>query len=550
MADIAANREAAKVKVRRAIARRTDDPAERKRMFAALKTDQWASDPFLARQMRKHWKRGRNHTHDQIVVRADQYNTMVDGRGRLWLSRSRTRAPQDDQDPAVHDGRADGHAAADPARRSSRGALPDRRRRRCASSQRPCGEATVGVDKGYTEALTDSDGHPHGTRLGVLLTTESDRLKERNRRRAKLRSIANTAAQRGDHAKAHRIKVNNLGTVKRDRQAARHRARVRTEIFTAVHEVVDKAATIVAEDLTKRFAGRKKLGKNINRRLAAWTKGVTAEALEERVGAQRFCARSRQRRLHLTNLSPLRRLRPPQRGPVSLHSVRGGVAGRRERRDQHPAQSQRPRHRPAHPTPAGEADPAGPDRSPPDQTAGPGLQPGHHGRAESETSEPLNNEQHSRKQTPAVIRTHNAGSLRADGRRHDGDARRVGGPPARPRRCHLRRPARRLRRRPGGLPRGGRARAAQRVLRQGHRRGDPPPRGQREPRAADRRGRGHRERAGGALRGGAAAAAGGRPDRGRRRHPAQVPLPGPAPRAARRRRCGCARGPTSSPAPC
>ena len=69
------------------------------------------------------------------------------------------------------------------------------------------------------------------------------------------------------------------GTVKRDRQAARAPRAVRTEIFTAVHAVVDKAATVVAEDLTKRFAGRKTLGKNINRRLAAWTKGVTAEAL-------------------------------------------------------------------------------------------------------------------------------------------------------------------------------------------------------------------------------------------------------------------------------
>jgi IS605 OrfB family transposase len=150
---------------------------------------------------------------------------------------------------------------------------------RMRSSQRPCGQRTLGVDKGYTEALTDSDGGHHGTSLGRLLTSESDRLKERNRRRAKLRSMANTAALRGDHAKAHRIRSHNLGAVKRDRQAARHRARVRTEIFTAVHRIVDKAAAVVAEDLTKRFAGRKTLGKNVNRRLAAWTKGVTAEAL-------------------------------------------------------------------------------------------------------------------------------------------------------------------------------------------------------------------------------------------------------------------------------
>jgi IS605 OrfB family transposase len=278
MADIAANLEAAKVEVRRAISRRTRDPAERRRMFTALRADQWASDPFLARQMRKHCKRGRNRTHNQIVVRADKYNTRVDGRGRLWLAvpglerrkmaripLSTTVAPTGTLRLILRGGRVEVHYQIDAAQ--------------LRSSQRPCGDGTIGVDKGYTEALTDSDGQPHGARLGELLSSESDRLKERNRRRAMLRSIANTAAMRGDHAKAHRIKVNNLGTIKRDRQAARHRARVRTEIFTAVHEVVDKAATVVAEDLTKTFTGRKKLGKNINRRLAAWTKGVTAEAL-------------------------------------------------------------------------------------------------------------------------------------------------------------------------------------------------------------------------------------------------------------------------------
>jgi IS605 OrfB family transposase len=148
------------------------------------------------------------------------------------------------------------------------------------SSQRPCGTAEVGVDKGYTEALTDSDGNHHGTRLGSLLTAESDRIKERNRRRAKLRSVTNSAALRGDRAKADRIARNNLGTIKRDRRAAKHQAQVRTEIFTAVHAVVDKASTVVAEDLTKTFAGRKPLGSNMNRRLAGWTKGVTAEALK------------------------------------------------------------------------------------------------------------------------------------------------------------------------------------------------------------------------------------------------------------------------------
>ncbi|MFE9690918.1 RNA-guided endonuclease TnpB family protein [Micromonospora sp. NPDC005806] len=278
VADIAANLEAAKAHVRPAISRRTNDPAERKRMFTALKADRWANDPFLARHMRKHWKRGRNRTHDQIVVRADQHHTVADARGRLWLAvpglerrkmvkiaLSTTVAPTGTLRLILRRGRVEVHYQIDASQ--------------MRSSQRPCGDRTIGVDKGYAEALTDSDGDPHGTGLGQLLTSESDRLKDRNRRRAKLRSIANTAVLRGDHAKAHRIRANNLGTVKRDRQAARHRAKVRTEIFTAVHRVVDKAATVIAEDLTKRFAARKTLGKNVNRRLAAWTKGVTAEAL-------------------------------------------------------------------------------------------------------------------------------------------------------------------------------------------------------------------------------------------------------------------------------
>ncbi len=276
--DIAASLEAAKVEVRRAVSRRTDDPVERRRMFTALKADRWAGDPFLARQMRQHWRRGKNRTHDQIVVRADQHNTVTDGRGRLWLSvpglepRKMVRIPLSTTVAPtgtlrlILRGRVEVHYQIDPAA--------------MRSSRRPCGQATIGVDKGYTEVLTDSDGQPHGTRLGELLISESDRLKERNRRRARLRSIANNAAGRGDHAKARRIKAHNLGTVKRDRQAAQHRAQVRTEVFTAVHEVVAKAATIVAEDLTTRFAGRKKLGKNMNRCLAGWTKGVTAEALK------------------------------------------------------------------------------------------------------------------------------------------------------------------------------------------------------------------------------------------------------------------------------
>ncbi|WP_208869767.1 RNA-guided endonuclease TnpB family protein [Micromonospora cremea] len=280
MADIAAARESAKTQVRRAIRRRTGDQAEQRRLFGLLKADRWVDDPYLSRQMRSHWRRGHNRTHNQIVVRADQHHTRADEGGRLWLAvpglvrrqmvripLNTTVAPTGTLRLILRGDRVEIHYQIDAATMKT--------------SQRPCGTATLGVDKGYTEALTDSDGNHHGDRLGQLLTAESDRIKERNRRRAKLRSIANTAARRGDQAKAERIATINLGTIKRNRQAARHRGRVRTEIFTAVHQVVDKAAVVVAEDLTKTFTGRKQFGRNTNRRLAAWTKGVTAQALKD-----------------------------------------------------------------------------------------------------------------------------------------------------------------------------------------------------------------------------------------------------------------------------
>ncbi|MGO4429767.1 zinc ribbon domain-containing protein, partial [Streptomyces sp. MCAF7] len=96
---------------------------------------------------------------------------------------------------------------------------------------------------------------------------------------ARLRAVAEKAENRGDPAKAKRIRDNNLGTIKRDRRTTAWKCRVRDITFKAVHAVVDKANIIVAEDLTKTFSSRKQLGKNTNRRLAAWTKGITAEAL-------------------------------------------------------------------------------------------------------------------------------------------------------------------------------------------------------------------------------------------------------------------------------
>jgi hypothetical protein len=87
IADIAASRESAKVRVRRAIWAHTAVEAERKRLYTALRHDRWTSDRWLCRQMRKHWKRGRSRTRNQIIVRSDQYRAFTLGEcADVWLA--------------------------------------------------------------------------------------------------------------------------------------------------------------------------------------------------------------------------------------------------------------------------------------------------------------------------------------------------------------------------------------------------------------------------------------------------------------------------------
>ena len=98
------------------------------------------------------------------------------------------------------------------------------------------------------------------------------------------------------------------------------------------------------------------------------------------------------------------------------------------------------------------------------------------GRRPTPTSGPRSSPDRTTRGDHSVIRTHDAGTLTAANVGRDRHARRLGGPPARPRRGGLHRPARGQRRRPGRDPRrGGRAQPAQRVLPQGHRRGRPAP---------------------------------------------------------------------------
>jgi IS605 OrfB family transposase len=262
--DIKANREAAKVKAKRSIPRHTQDKQEQKQLFSLLKSDKWMDNRYLSRIMRQVWHRGHNHTYNQIIVRSDDY-TVFTLNGKVWIKipslikgkriaipLSTDVAPKGNLRIILRNNKVEVHYAVEVIKTND------------------CGTQTIGVDKGFTEALTDSEGVHHGVTLGAVLSKESDKLKIKYQRRNKLQAIAK---------KKPHVNQYNLGRKKLDNQKIKHQSIVKTIVHNAVNRVVDKAAVIVAEDLTSPIAG-KKFGKDVSRRMSSWTKGVMAQAIE------------------------------------------------------------------------------------------------------------------------------------------------------------------------------------------------------------------------------------------------------------------------------
>ena len=266
--NIKANRESAKEKVRTTLYKTVVDDQERLARYKKLSSDQWISDNYLRRVMRKHWKHGRNHTNNQIVVRSDNYTTFQLG-GCAWLKipglqkGKRIAIPLNTRvEPSgtlrliLQEGIIEVHYTIE------------------AKETENCGEETIGIDKGYTEVCVDSDGCHYGKELGKTLSTHSDQLKNKYQARNQLRAIATNKPHKNKN-----IINNNLGRKKLNRQARKVHSQIKDIIYQATHKLMAKAKVIAVEDLTTPITGSK-LSKNINRRLSAWTKGVIAKALD------------------------------------------------------------------------------------------------------------------------------------------------------------------------------------------------------------------------------------------------------------------------------
>lgn len=229
--------------------------------------------------MRKHFRHDISHCDNQFVVRSDKHEeSIVDGRLVVTVRIAKQYGAAIRLTTASHGKGVDLRGC------NLRIIVEDNAVEIHYASEkvpgRVCGHREIGVDKGYSEALTDSDGAHYGERFGAVLTVYSDRVASTGKARNKLAALEKKYRAAGRIAKADQIKANNLGRIKLNERRERTQQHLRTIAYQAAHTVVDQAATVVSEDLTSPIKGKGQW-RQYNRRMSGWAKGVLAQALEE-----------------------------------------------------------------------------------------------------------------------------------------------------------------------------------------------------------------------------------------------------------------------------
>ena len=355
LGDIHACREAAKVPVRKAVWRRTEgDEEERHRLYALLQQNRWTEDSFLHRHMRKRWKGGTSRVKNQIVLEPGTYTAKV-RHGRAWVHMQGMERGQriaiplrEKHTPSGQlrillqdDGQVEVHYSVN---------------EEDACSTHPGGSETVGVDKGYTEAYTDSEGERHGPGLGDLLAAESDARKVKGQRRNRMRDLEQKHRDAGNVKKADNILRHNLGHRKWDRRQKQHnctgqglpvpgrpqhrrpRRHHRLRGSDGIHEVGQEGHAPRHPTPSERL-GQGRDGRHPN--------------LD--ISTQKHCVGVGEPRLHVANRLPHRT--PAGKtalGPV-LRPGRSRVGRGHQRRPQHPGAHVRRRDHAVHALPRGQA---------------------------------------------------------------------------------------------------------------------------------------------------------------------------------------------------
>lgn len=141
-------------------------------------------------------------------------------------------------------------------------------------------DSTVYIHIGYQDMFTLSNGNIYGQAMGEMTSSETQRLTQKNKERAKMRSVYQNSVTSGEQEQANRIADNNLGTQKYDRRKEKERAKTQAFINTEINRMLaeEKPQRIV---ITKPVTvGKTKLAsKSANRKLSRSFNGYVRERL-------------------------------------------------------------------------------------------------------------------------------------------------------------------------------------------------------------------------------------------------------------------------------
>lgn len=158
------------------------------------------------------------------------------------------------------------------------------------------GEKDVGIDKGYTKAVSCSDGNEYGD-LGPLLTEETYRLDEWDNERnyfiqkaknirQKIKELEEENSDKNKEEIKHlqkqlnHIEKHHLGNKLYNRQHSRAKETIENRLNHSLNQMFEesKPTKIIKESL--KFARNSNKGKKYNRKMSSWNKGVLDKRID------------------------------------------------------------------------------------------------------------------------------------------------------------------------------------------------------------------------------------------------------------------------------
>lgn len=242
-----------------------------------IRNSEYLNNPYIHRLIRKNIKRSYNSCHNQIVLDNCTYTAFIkddkafikicslDKGKRIVIPLKTNRIPSGTIRLVV-----------DRKSRTLRIIHTVKIYREEQSSQEL---GIVGIDKGYSEVLTDNLGNRYGKTFGIKLSELSEYVTRKYRGRNRMSALYKLSIERGNFKKAKNILENNLGTKKVSKRKDVLKAEIKREINLASKEICSKAEEITLEDLSHSFSYDK--GAKTNRNLSQWTRGLIDEALNK-----------------------------------------------------------------------------------------------------------------------------------------------------------------------------------------------------------------------------------------------------------------------------